>query len=207
MSLLYWSAARRRPRHSALWGLFERSRHLRQRRLLKYTVVLFSSRVIDYKLNQELTYTEQRLRCRLLYFDSREEKIVVWTVVWVHCASWKPVIATASGVRTPCSPPKQRRAKARLFALAKGPGRERRSMETWHCDCQAKPWDIHLWGFFFLGFQLLQAFTFNKQYDNNSDKRLSIISLSSIEMCIHLIWYYKDVNKSKFAEVSYNGIK
>ena len=41
----------------------------------------------------------------------------------------------------------------------------------------------------------------NKHYDNNSDKRLSIISLSSIEMCIHLIWYYKDVNKSGFVEV------
>ena len=26
--------------------------------------------------------------------------------------------------------------------------------------------------------------------------------LSSIEMCIHLIWYYKDVNKSAFAEVT-----
>ena len=35
-------------------------------------------------------------------------------------------------------------------------------------------------------------------YDNNSDKRLSIISLSSIEMRIHLMWYHKDVNKSQF---------
>ena len=46
-----------------------------------------------------------------------------------------------------------------------------------------------------------------KHYDNNSDKRLSIISLSSIEMCIHLMWYYKDVNKSQFDEVKYYGIQ
>ena len=40
----------------------------------------------------------------------------------------------------------------------------------------------------------------NKHYDNNYDKRLSIISLSSIDMCIHLMWYHKDVNKSDINE-------
>jgi hypothetical protein len=28
-----------------------------------------------------------------------------------------------------------------------------------------------------------------------------LANLSSIEMCIHLMWYYKDVNKSAFVEV------
>ena len=39
-------------------------------------------------------------------------------------------------------------------------------------------------------------------YTEEQIQQASIISLSSIEICIHLMWYHKDVNKSAFAEVN-----